>query len=53
MAYAEVARFREAQEAMQAAIDLAAPTLPPDKVGEMRARQQLYQSGQPYRAPRP
>jgi len=53
MAYAEVARFREAQEAVQAAIDLATPILPADKVGEMRSRQQLYQSGQPYRAPRP
>ena len=48
MAYAEADRFKDAQAAVQKAIELATVAAP-KTVASMQQRLQLYQSGQPYR----
>lgn len=49
MAFAEAGRFKEAQEAVQKAIELATAGGAQKTVPEMQQRLQLYQSGQAYR----
>ena len=49
MAFAEAGRFKEAQEAVQKAIELATAAGAQKTLPEMQARLQLYQAGQPYK----
>ena len=49
MAYAEAGRFKEAQEAVQKAIDLATAADAQKNVPEMQERLKLYQAGQAFR----
>jgi Flp pilus assembly protein TadD len=49
MAYAEAGRFKEAQEAVQKAIELATAAGAQKTLPEMQERLQLYQAGKPFR----
>jgi hypothetical protein len=49
MAYAESGRFREAQQTLQRAIEIARASGHADDAAEMQQRLRLYRASQPFR----